>query len=340
MTETKNDGPAQANGELPVFPFFVGCGRSGTTLVREIFSAHPQLAIPPESHFLARMVQRQGRGNRPVGFSVEQFLADLYAGPWVSRWGLLDEDIKKTVLSPPPADLADAVRRVFALYANVSGKPRYGDKTPRYVLQLMQLAKLFPEARFVHIIRDGRDVALSQLEKAWGANNAVEGALIWRQRVEAGREAGRYLGPARYREIRYETLVDDPEDVVRSLCDFIEVLYDPAMLRYYERPRVSTPAEKLRVGKGDGSLRLPPTKGLREWRRQMPKRDVAAFELIAGDLLRELGYERGVHRWPAWTRFSVGFRVLRYRSLFAGRRLIRRAKLKMGLRIKAEATEW
>src|SRR5207249_7446416 len=124
-------------------------------------------------------------------FPVERFLADLYAGPWLSRWGVPQEDIKKEVLSPAPDDLADEVRRLFAMYARLSGKPLYGDKTPRYVLYLTQLAKLFPEARFVHIIRDGRDVTMSLLEKDWGANNAVEGALIWKRSVEAGRGAAR-----------------------------------------------------------------------------------------------------------------------------------------------------
>src|SRR5437773_2157684 len=110
-------------GRLSVFPFFVGCGRSGTTLVRAIFSSHPQLAIPPESHFLARMIQRQSKYRSDIRFSVERFLADLYAGPWLSRWGVSREDIRKSLLSPPPDDLADAVRRLFALYARLSGKP-------------------------------------------------------------------------------------------------------------------------------------------------------------------------------------------------------------------------
>ena len=323
-------------GRLPVFPFFVGCGRSGTTLVRAIFSSHPELVIPPESHFLGRMVEHENAYNSPTGFSTDRFLSDLYARPWLSRWELEEEIVKQAIRSNPPTDLPDAVRLVFSLYAQMSGKPRYGDKTPRYVLYLPQLANLFPEARFVHIIRDGRDVTLSLLEKDWGANNVIEGALFWKQRVEAGREAGRSLGPDRYREIRYERLMDDPEDIVRSVCEFIELPFDPVMLRYYERPRDEVFRGGVRPGtrKRDGRLRLPPTKGLRDWRRQMSKPDIAAFEIVVGDLLQELGYQRGIDRLPASARLKARFRVLRHKSQFAVRRFVRRVRFKFGLRLK------
>jgi hypothetical protein len=336
MTET--DGASvQSDGSLPVFPFFVGCGRSGTTLVREIFRAHPELAIPPESHFLSRMVQRERKGDGPVGFSAERFLSELLGGPWLSRWGLSKDAVSKAVLDPPPSGLADAVRRVFALYARLSGKPRYGDKTPRYVLHITQLANLFPEARFVHIIRDGRDVTMSQMEKSWGANNAVEGALIWTERVMAGRQAGRMLGPTRYHEIQYERLLDDPEGAARSLCEFIDVQFDPTMLRYYEQRRVARPARERRTGKRMGRLHLPPTKGLRDWRRQMSKGDIAAFESIGGDLLQDLGYERGIERLPAWRRLLVRARVFTSRNIFAARRLARRARGKARVRPRTRA---
>src|SRR2546426_6079816 len=285
------------------------------------------------------MIQRQSKSRSDIRFSVERFLADLYAGPWLSRWGVSREDIRKSLLSPPPDDLADAVRRLFAMYARLSGKPLYGDKTPRYVLNLPQLADLFPEARFVHIIRDGRDVTMSLLEKDWGANNAVEGALIWKRSVEAGREAALILGPARYREISYERLIDDPEAVVRSVCEFIELPFDAGMLRYYERTKPFLPGQVGGGRKRDGRLHLPPTKGLRDWRRQMPKQDVAAFELIAGDLLQQLGYERGADHLPTWGRFNLGLRVLWYRSQFAARRLTRRARLKTAGQLEAQATE-
>src|SRR5207244_2084291 len=87
--------------------------------------------------------------------------------------------------------------------------------------------------------------------------------------------------------------------------------------------------------KRDGRLRLPPTKGLRDWRHQMPSVDVAAFEIVVGDLLQELGYQRGIDHLPASARLRARLRVLRHKSQFAVRRFFRRARFKTGFRLKA-----
>ncbi|MEX0668086.1 MAG: sulfotransferase, partial [Acidimicrobiia bacterium] len=162
--------------------------------------------------------------------------------------------------------------------------------TPGYVLDLDLLARLFPEARFVHVIRDGRDVALSYLERRFGPGDLGQAALYWRRRVTAGQEGGARLGPHRYQELRYEELIDDPEGIVKRVCTFIHLEYDPSMLRYFER------ADELTAAAADPdahqSLALPPTHGLRDWRTQMEPSDVALFEGLAGGTLASLGYDR------------------------------------------------
>src|SRR5438552_16849132 len=85
MTESVTHHREQT-GPLPVFPFFVGCGRSGTTLVRATFSSHPELALPPEPHFLGRMLHRESTSKSPAGFSTDRFLSDLYSRPRRCRW--------------------------------------------------------------------------------------------------------------------------------------------------------------------------------------------------------------------------------------------------------------
>lgn len=163
-----------------VFPFFVGCGRSGTTLLRRIFTSHPALAVPYESHFIVPMcdITVRPRYETPQGFATDNFISDLLAQPAIRRWQLPEEELR-AALFEHPCDCADAIRRVFALYAYRQGKPRYGDKTAVYVLSIAVLAHVFPEARFVHIIRDGRDVALSWLDTGWdfGPETVEEAAL-------------------------------------------------------------------------------------------------------------------------------------------------------------------
>ena len=99
--------------------------------------------------------------------------------------------------------------RVYAAYAAHQNKPRYADKTPKYVKDMARLTNLFPEARFVHIVRDGRDVVLSFQSLTWGPDAAIEAALRWRNWVELGRAAARDSGEDKYMEVRYEELAAD-----------------------------------------------------------------------------------------------------------------------------------
>ncbi len=304
--------------ELPPFPFFVGCARSGTTLLRAIFTAHPEMAIPDEAHYVMQMLRKRDRYERD-GFATEVFLHDLLGHKLFPSWVLPEEIVRESFHSEPPADYADAVRRVFSLYAKQLGKPRYGDKSPRNVLNLSLLAKTFPEAKFVHIIRDGRSVALSLLEMPWARpESIVQAARYWRKRVQQGRRAGQALGSSRYHEIRYEALVEDPDSSVRSLCEFIDLPFDPAMLRYYEHEDLFSQQSK--------PSRTPPTKGLRDWRTQMSKKDLALFEVAAGDLLDELGYERGAGRIAAWINISGRLQAVSSDARFAAYRLVGRTK--------------
>jgi hypothetical protein len=204
--------------------------------------------------------------------------------------GLSLEEVREDFTTNVPSSYPDAVRRLFALHAARAGKPRYGNKTPVHVLSLGKIIELFPEARIVHIIRDGRDVALSYLDVDFGPTTIEGAALRWRRYVSAGRRSGLRLGPASYHELRYEHLVDQPEQVLRALCGFLGVEFEKEMLRFFER------ADEVRSGialpQYHGGLSQPLTRGMRDWRAQMSPSKVARFESLAGDVLDELGYER------------------------------------------------
>jgi len=270
------------------FTFIVACGRSGTTLLRAILDSHSDMAVPPETRFIMSLLRRRRRYEPAGGFRTDRFVADL-------EWNFgfreleLSRDEARRALDPAPADTPDAIRRVFARYAARRGKSRYGNKTPVHVLSIPELARAFPEARFIHIIRDGRDVALSYLQADIGPDSIEAAALRWRRWVGAGRAGGRQLDPGRYVEVRYEQLVDAPEETTRAVCAFLELPFDPATLRYFER--ADEVLGTIRRADRFGGLRLPPTKGLRDWRRDMGTRDREVFQVIAGNLLESLGYE-------------------------------------------------
>ena len=278
------------------FPFIVGCGRSGTTLLRAMLDSHPELAVPAETKFIARMGAARRRYERPSGFDAERFVADMFRRTALEeRWELSRSDVTSVLRERPPADYADAVRRVFAAMAEQRGKTRYGNKTPIHVMTMPLLAEIFPEARFVHLIRDGRDVTLSYLETEFGPTTVVGGALHWRRHVSRGRATGRELGLSRYHEVKYEDLVAAPEAILRPICVFLGLPYDERMLTYHER------AEELLGGvklpQYHQGLRRPPDRH-RSWKTEMDQSDVARFEAIAGRLLSALGYERALKRVP------------------------------------------
>jgi len=272
------------------FVFFVGSGRSGTTLYRNIFDCHRELAMTHEAHFVAPMVKQRKRYEDDGSVAVDRLVDDLYGDPNFRRQGLDRQVVVAALAAATLRTVPDAVRAVFAAYAAEHGKTRYGDKTPGYVTSIKLLADAFPESRFVHIIRDGRDVALGYLDREeWGPSTLPDAAFYWASRVGRGRAAGRRLGPGRYLESRYEDLVADPEGVTHRLCDFLDLGYEDQMMRYHEQ------GARFIAGTKDphafGGLAKPITKGMRDWRTEMAPADVIRFEVIAGGLLGELGYE-------------------------------------------------
>ncbi|MDA8269778.1 MAG: sulfotransferase [Actinomycetota bacterium] len=203
-------------------------------------------------------------------------------------WGIDREQAMAGMRSAGVCSRTDVVRGIYAEYARNQGKHRYGDKTPNHVLHMTTLADLFPEAVFVHLVRDGRSVALALRDTSFGPRTITETATYWAQRVNAGRAAGHALGDRRYIEIRYEDLVADPERALRQITARIDLDFDPAMLDYAaaatrQLDMSPKPAE-------DRSLAMPLTRGLRDWRTGMSPADAAAFELLAGRTLRRHGY--------------------------------------------------
>lgn len=271
------------------FLFIFGCGRSGTTLLRSMFDSHPDIAIPGESGFIW---QTRRRHERRSDFDVQSFVENLLSHRRFQRWGLDPEMIRASMFRDPPVeDFAAAIRRLYRLFADARGKERFGDKTPGHVLRLPVIASMFPEGRFIHLVRDGRDVTLSYLDiKEWGPASVAEAALYWKKRVQYGRRKGRALEAGRYTEVRYEDLIRDPETELRRLSQFANLAFHDEMLRYFERAGEVLDLE-MHPHRHQG-LHRPPTVGLRDWRTKMNDEDVSCFEALAGDVLTEFDYER------------------------------------------------
>jgi hypothetical protein len=258
----------------------LGVGRSGTTLLRVMLDRNSELAIPYESFFVVPLARRHGR--RP---KLDAFLEDLERFYQLYEWGIEPDDVRPRLREGMTT--GEAIAAVFEVYAEREGKPRWGDKTPLYMQSLPLLERLFPDARWVHLIRDGRDAALSFLAlpegfsgKTWAQpRTAAQFAARWRSEILAARRLrGHYL------ELRYEDLVAEPERELRSVCEHASLTWEPAMLDHTGVSKVAEMPEHRNIAK-------PPTAGLREWHNEMSREDALAFEAVAGDVLRDAGYD-------------------------------------------------
>jgi hypothetical protein len=283
-------------------PVIFGAARSGTTLLRLMLDAHPELAIPPETFFVPAVAELSGSGSDLRN----AFLRVLTTAPTWHDMGIADEELAAVLEGGDPFTVSEGLRAFYALYARRHGKPRWGDKTPKYLRRTADIERILPEAHFIHVIRDGRDVALSARD-AWAFRDSPIPALArrWRKDVNRGRSAGRRR--AHYLEMRYE-LVRDPEGGLRRVCAFCGLRYADAMLRYHEtaEARLSELGDKMLPGgqelRREARLAIhertaspPQAKRAGRWRREMSAHDLAEFEAVAGDLLADLGYELGAH---------------------------------------------
>jgi hypothetical protein len=218
----------------------------------------------------------------------------------------------------PRPMLSDVLHAVYAEYAGQRGKPRWGDKTPGYVEQLRRLDALFPDCLVIHLIRDGRDAALSMLARGVGPRTLYDAAKEWAGRVKRGRRDGEsLLGPSRYLEVYYERLVAEPREVLQRICDFIGEPMDDRMLEFHRDASRHIPA--VERYKHETATRPVTTERAGRWERDMPLLDVLVVQAIAGRLLAEHGYslKRSPLAWP------VGAAV---RCRLAGERLLRAPK--------------
>jgi Sulfotransferase family len=271
--------------------FIVGVARSGTTLLRYMLCSHPNIYVPPESNFIPRFFRK--RPTQPI--SREKGVRIIEQ---VARYGTFWRDWRAAPLDPQgfidalpeltPSALVDAL---YSSYARQYGAVRWGDKSTIYVGWIDLLDEMFPTSKFVHIIRDPRDVTVSSLDAYRGSRffymDAYYAARMWSRRMGAGVASAKRLPPARYHEIRYEDLIQDPESRLRTMCDFLEEDFHPAMLA----PQVEAQKHYHKFGiheRAGGEITSTRTG---RWRRDLSPADQRLVQRLVHNWLPQFGYE-------------------------------------------------
>lgn len=269
-----------------------------------MLDAHPDLAIPPETGFLALDLSCIGGSGDPRDAVVDSVTRYPPDAPTWPDFGIDATAYRDALEQIKPFNVADGIRAFYRLYASRFGKRRWGDKTPAYAFHLESIGALLPEAHFIHLIRDGRDVAVSWRRMWFSPGSDIETlARSWRDIIITAREQGERC--PHYLEVSYEELVLRPRATIEGVCRYLRLSYDDSMARYFERApdRLREHRSRFRM---DGSLvvsrqtrleqqqnvaRPPDSSLVFAWKETMSDDERLRFEAVAGDQLRALGYE-------------------------------------------------
>ena len=276
-----------------------GCDRSGTTMLGAMLGAAPGAVCTPESQFKTEILEG-GNAAALLG-APGRALAAIEAHWRFATWGLGTEAIGR-VSASKPSDYTGLLEALVDRYAarqraggRRDGAPRiWVDHTPSNIRHLKRLFSLFPEARAIHLVRDGRAVAASVLPLDWGPNTAFFAAEWWSRCLSPGLAAEKRFGPEKLLRVRYEDLAASPRAVLKRICRFADIDYVERMEEASTfRVPAYTAAHHHRLFSGRIDRRR-----VRAWRSLLTPRQIERFEYGAGDLLDYLGYEPD-HRWPA-----------------------------------------
>lgn len=268
-------------------PFFIiGSGRSGTTLLRLILSGHSRLHIPPETWFILTLVRELPLTAELTPAQVDRAVEIITQD---YRWPDMEitaEDLHRWAVALRRPKLVDVINLVYDWHRARSGKPRFGDKTPTYFEIVPELSALYPDAKFIHLVRDGRDVAISWIDLDYDRYyqcSKFEWALVMKARPKIlnGPFARQML------EVKYEDLVADLEKTMREICTFLDEEFEPAMLHWQSRIGL-VPQRERHI---HGRLSQPVSRdAIGIWRKRLTAAECFAMESCLHEDLCRLGY--------------------------------------------------
>ncbi|MDZ7265877.1 MAG: sulfotransferase [candidate division KSB1 bacterium] len=291
----------------------IGSQRSGTSFLYRLIRNYLRIGFGRDNgNFIRFMKHLPQYGDLQQTRNLERLLHDLFHLPeFKKRFRGLALDIGCFIANLETRTYAEIVRRFYAEWAYFKDPDamRWGGKTPDYSIHAATLHQLLPDAKFIHIIRDGRDVALSLFRLAWGPKDPMLAAQHWQERVQSALAFGRRVGPDSYLELRYENLVQHPAREFERLVRFIAYEGDIEEIVHRFRREIVDTVKRDNFDK---------------WRKQMPRRQIRVFEQLAGGTLQTLGYPvvfpevvgRPFRPWQRLWHHTVNFSIKLLIALF------------------------
>lgn len=269
-------------------PFFIiGAGRSGTTLFSKMLNKHPNLAVPPESHFFKVFYPLLPYyGDLDNAANRARMIDDILASYFVRRW-VPKVDRQQFEANIEHNDFGGIFDALMRTWAQQNGKSRWGEKTPQHLHFTREIQQYLADAKFVHIYRDGRDVAISSIKAGFGAKTIYGAARRWVAEMDIMARVRGKFGADTLLELSYDDLLDDPKGTLERLCAFLGEDYDDAMLEFYQENTWEAVSSAYEKNLDQPLMRTNKQK----WRAEMSNEELRVFEAVAHDMLKQMGYE-------------------------------------------------
>lgn len=270
--------------------FIIGCPRSGTTLFQSMLASHPDVILPAETGFYlllyAEYYSQWGELSTPENFekAIETSL-NFYRIKDLN----LDSNIIRAKCQNKSRSWETIFLAILATYAEKYHVPRIGEKSPRHYECLGILKERFPQAKFIHIIRDPRAVVLSLMKAPFGSDRIGNSCNIWQEAIDVHRQYADELGSERYRVVKYEDLVFQPEEILKQICSFLNLEFSSQMLQF-DRRKVLGFNQRYSEHMSN-TLKPIFTSSIDKWQNELNYSQIAIIQTVLAEEMQLLNYQ-------------------------------------------------
>jgi hypothetical protein len=296
--------------------FVVGSARSGTTLLYSILQSSGEFALY-QAETLLLEVCRPKYGDLKFKKNYDRFINDWICSKQFHRSGLSPDEFVKGA-KDYRSSYVDFMQYFMECISEKQGKKRWAEQTPGHVYYMKELSKAFDNSKFIHVIRDGRDVAISRRKEGWSGTKSkdpvkqlIYSAISWEKAVEYGQINGK-KGGDNYLEIRYEDIICDLDKVIKQINDFLHIKIDKSNIENYA-------VGVLKKGNSafGETMEGISKKGLYRWKKELTEKENLILHFTIGEKLNKLGYDVSGNKelYKSWLCWKLKIKKILYRSL-------------------------
>lgn len=311
--------------------FIVGCPRSGTTILAALLNLHTDIAAATETHFFNFISKQKKYKWREFDENQMKLILDEARIMDFCKHLEIEPEllVKYFMESFDSAELSEEVthksqfykKKVFDVFIKAllikKKKIRFCEKTPQHLYNVEEILKLYPGAKFIHIVRDGRDVVNSLLKMPWRPGGLLNNSRFWKKYITKGLSLSSKLDSKNFLTVKFEELIQDPEALMKTICDFVEVSYQKSILQKSQTSNESvfTEWESNWKHKSKGDL---DTKRIGAWKKELSDQDQALLSWHQYYYLNKLNYEHGKLKVNIFDFFRISqeYLLLSFRKIF------------------------